>query len=93
MDETAHTLNEVFLEWCPVDELLINNSKMFHSVALKKTLGRGEVYCFFMAAYRPSGYGIVERHQCNDQGHGREGICLATGSSFLLEQVTLIGTG
>ena len=55
-------LNEVFLERGPVEELLMDNSTVFRSVAMTAFLEMWKVRSFFRAAYRPSGNGIVERH-------------------------------
>lgn len=46
----------------PVDELLIDNSTVFHLEVLKEMLDRWKVHHFFSVAYRSSGNEIVERH-------------------------------
>ena len=61
-DEVASILNEIFLERGPVEELLMDNAKVFRSERLKTALDKLSVRRFFRAAYRPSGNGIVERH-------------------------------
>ena len=61
-DEIASILNEIFPERGPVEELLMDNVTVFRSELLKRPLDNWGVQRFFMAAYRPSGNGIVERH-------------------------------
>ena len=55
-------LEEVFLERGPVTEVLMDNGRAFRSATLKEILDKWGVRCFFRAAYRLSGYWIVERH-------------------------------
>ena len=40
----------------------MDNGRAFRSATLKEMLDKWGVRCFFSAAYRPSGNGIVERH-------------------------------
>lgn len=56
----ARVLEEVFLERGPVTEVLMDNIFAFHSVALKEMLEKWGMKCFFRAAYRLSGNGVVE---------------------------------
>lgn len=64
VDEVACILNEIFLEWNFVDELLMDNGITFHLEMQKEMLNKWTMYCFFRAAYRPSRNGMVERHHC-----------------------------
>ena len=43
-------------------EVLMGNGRAFRSAPLKEMQDKWGVRCFFRAAYRPSGNGIVERH-------------------------------
>jgi transposase InsO family protein/ribonuclease HI len=58
----VQTLDEVFRERGPPEELLMDNSTSFHSYPVATLCEKWNVRRRFRAAYRPSGNGIVERH-------------------------------
>ena len=62
VEEISKVLHEIFLDWGPVDEVLMDNGAAFQSQALKDMLNKLNVRRYFRAAYRPSRNGIVERH-------------------------------
>ena len=61
-EDIARTLNEIFLERGPVEEVLMDNGTAFRSRVMKEMLDKWNISRYFRAAYRPSGNGIVERH-------------------------------
>ena len=60
--EVEGILNGIFLERGPVDEVLMDNSTVFRSEALKQMFEKWNIHRFFRAAFRASGNGIVERN-------------------------------
>ena len=58
--EIFYVLNEVVLEWGPVEEVLMDNSATFHSSLLKELFDSWKVSTYFRIAYRASGNGIIE---------------------------------
>ena len=60
--EVASTMNAVFLERGPVDEVLMDNGAAFRSGTVREMLERWNTRPYFRAAYRPEGNGIVERN-------------------------------
>ena len=61
-DFVANILEEIMLERGPVREVLMDNGTVFHSECIKERLQRWHIKPLYRAAYRPSRYGIVERH-------------------------------
>ncbi|GFS13389.1 Pol polyprotein [Elysia marginata] len=55
-------LDQVFCERGPVEEVLMDHATTFRSREVADLLREWNVTPFFLAAYRPSGNGIVERH-------------------------------
>jgi transposase InsO family protein/ribonuclease HI len=58
----VQNVEQLFRERGPVDELLLDNSRTFHSHAVADLCQKWNVRRRFRAAHRPSGNGIVERH-------------------------------
>jgi len=59
--EITDALATIFAERGPLQKILLDNSKTFHSNAIATMCGRWKVFRRFRAAHRPSGNGIVER--------------------------------
>ena len=65
-NETAEavvkSLEQIFFEHGPVNEILMDNATAFRSQVMKKFMERWNVGAWFRAAYRAAGNGIIERH-------------------------------
>ncbi|KAG1683689.1 putative uncharacterized transposon-derived protein F52C9.6 [Nymphon striatum] len=55
-------LDEIFFERGPVDELLMDNARVFHSRVMREMMDKWGIKGFFRTAYRATGNGIIERH-------------------------------
>ena len=58
----VNNLTQIFSEFGPPDELLMDNGRAFRSQRVSDMLDEWNVEPLFRAAYRPSGNGIVERN-------------------------------
>ena len=60
-DYVCESLENLFRERGPPEELLLDNSTVFRSATMHSLAQKWKVYLRFRCAYRPSGNGIVER--------------------------------